>query len=370
MNLLKWVGITFLGCTMASAPVFADKPDNKGGGNPNVDCPEGSELLSKFNWGSGYEFEKPAGNESIVTIAGDADAEQGDWTSTSSITYVVLKGSTGTYIYDLGTGATSGSFDKNDLPLNGGGKHPDISNVKFCGSGDTPPPVCEIDVYGVHDEGLNDSVFFKIDAGGSLVQLTETHDNHDIEALDLSWTTGTLYAASGDDPTEGHPEGQVYLVDKTTGAITALPSVTGFAEVSSLAFRPTDDSLWAWADGEGLITIDTSTGVGTSVLATPQKIEGITWSLDGATLYGSEESKLWSYTPATDSVTLLCDNLPGAVEALETLPSGDLLFAVHGGSSVLEAAIFDVESCTVVGGAAYADTPYTDVEGIAVTDCK
>jgi len=368
MNLLKWVSIAFLGCTIASAPVFA-KP-GQGGGNPNVDCPEGSELLSKFNWEGGYVFEKPAGNESIVTILAGADAEQGDWTSTSTITYVVLKGSTGTHTYDLGAGAGSGSFDKTDLPLNGGGNHPDISNVKFCGGGDTPPPICEIDVYGVHDEGLNDSVFFKIDTSGSVIQLAETHDNHDIEALDLDWTTGDLYAASGDDPTEGNLAGQVYLVDKGTGAITALPSVTGFAEVSSLAFRPTDNTLWAWADGEGLITIDKGTGVGTSILATPQKIEGITWNLAGDVLYGSEESNLWSYTPATGDVALLCDNLPGSVEALETMPSGDLLFATHGDSSVLEAAIFDVESCTIVGGAAYADTPYTDVEGIAVTDCK
>lgn len=106
------------------------------GGNPNVDCPAGTELIAKFNWnGSSYAFEKPAGNEGIVTISGDATS--GSWASTTPISTVIIKGGTGTYTYSAS--ATSGSFSKVDLPLNNGEQSPAISNIQFCGGATHAP---------------------------------------------------------------------------------------------------------------------------------------------------------------------------------------------------------------------------------------
>jgi hypothetical protein len=100
-------------------------------------CPAGTELIAKFEWkGSGYVFEKPDGNEDIVDINGDENG--GTWTSSLMISHVILKGGTNTHTYAYNPAVTSGSFDKNDIPVNNGGNHPDISNIQFCGNGDAP----------------------------------------------------------------------------------------------------------------------------------------------------------------------------------------------------------------------------------------
>ena len=58
--------------------------------NPNEDCPAGTTLVAKFEWqgAAGYVFEKPAGNDDVVTITGDETG--GTWESLFGIAYVNL----------------------------------------------------------------------------------------------------------------------------------------------------------------------------------------------------------------------------------------------------------------------------------------
>jgi len=96
-------------------------------------CPENTELVAKFEWNGDtgtYIFEKPKGNEDVVSIVGDATG--GTWTSTIPIAAVVLKGGPGCHTYSYDPAATAGNFSKNDLPDNPGGQRPNISNVQFC----------------------------------------------------------------------------------------------------------------------------------------------------------------------------------------------------------------------------------------------
>ena len=107
-------------------------------GNPNEDCPAGTDLIAKFEWeDGGYVFEKPSGNEDVVTI--DGDEVEADWWSTMAVGYVILKGGTGTHTYEYMPAAYDGSFSKTDLPTVGVGNYPDISNVQFCGVPEVPP---------------------------------------------------------------------------------------------------------------------------------------------------------------------------------------------------------------------------------------
>jgi hypothetical protein len=123
--------------TMSASLITAQRGNN---GGPNIECPAGTEQVSKFEWTSGgYAYDGPAGNQNVVQISGNEVS--GNWTSSEIITHVILKGSTGTYTYDANS--TSGSFSKNDLPLNNGGQRPDISNIQFCGNGETPTPTDE-----------------------------------------------------------------------------------------------------------------------------------------------------------------------------------------------------------------------------------
>ncbi|MDY6992462.1 MAG: hypothetical protein SVR94_07630, partial [Pseudomonadota bacterium] len=105
-------------------------------------CPEGTDLLAKFQGGD-YSFEKPKGNESIVTISDDADRSSGSWQSTVAITDIALKGGTGYHIYHYDAAATSGEFSKTDLPPHGTNQWPDISHIQFCTSEQQPSASAE-----------------------------------------------------------------------------------------------------------------------------------------------------------------------------------------------------------------------------------
>ena len=217
-------------------------------------------------------------------------------------------------------------------------------------------------LYGVNDGGLNDSQLFTVNSDTHEVEtLGSLHEGKDIEALAIN-KTGVLYAASGDDTEQ---KGHLYTVDKGTGALTDLGS-TGFKEIEGLTFD-SDGKLWAWAKGDGLISIDPSTPSSSTLeLPSSAKVEDITWNPEGTQIYGSQNTNLWVYDKANNSVQLKCSNLPGETEALEMLPDGTLLLGIHGKKEILQFNAFDVETCTDV---ASVDIPTSsslnDVEGIA-----
>ncbi|WP_353572825.1 hypothetical protein [Candidatus Albibeggiatoa sp. nov. BB20] len=85
---------------------------------------------------------------------------------------------------------------------------------------DEPLPVnCERPkIYGVQDDSLNDSQFFTIDPETLITKsLGGLYVGYDIEALDIHPISNELYAASGDDPAIGYPNGYLYKVNPETG---------------------------------------------------------------------------------------------------------------------------------------------------------
>ncbi len=235
-------------------------------------------------------------------------------------------------------------------------------------------------LYALHDGGLNDSQFFTVDTKNNyaIAALGTEKPGHDIEALVIDPKTSKMYASSGDDP-EGFPIGHLYEVDKGTGEIAAIGS-TGLGEVSALSFRPSNGELWAWGDRQGIFVISTQTGqVIREVLSVPNgEIEDMTWLVDPETekemLYGSAQRELWSYDPETEVTQMVCPKpgeantaLPNQTEALEGMPDGSLLFAVHK-SEDLKVYSLDPKTCDVLSSAVF-ETPYNDIEGIA-WDCR
>ena len=94
----------------------------------NLTLPNKSYLVAKFEWdGFTYVSEEIRDGFSI-TVSGNE--ESGYWTSNLQICLVIIKGGRGIHEYWI-YGGTSGGFNKNDLPLTGGGQYPDISNISF-----------------------------------------------------------------------------------------------------------------------------------------------------------------------------------------------------------------------------------------------
>jgi len=225
------------------------------------------------------------------------------------------------------------------------------------------PATCRL--YGVHDEALNNSIFFTYDMNNrTVVQLGELCKGCDIESMDVHPLTDELYVASGNN-TFGHPKGYLYQLAPQTGELISI-GYTGFEDISGLAFD-NQGTLWAWAKGVGLLQLDTQTGQGTLIYEAKEALFDLTWNLESSLLYGVVGSELWHYEPITQAVAKVCDNLPAKTEAIEippTFPPNVVLLGSHkNGQLVLHA--FDINTCQAVIKHDVA-IPYDDPEGLAM----
>lgn len=239
-------------------------------------------------------------------------------------------------------------------------------------------------LYAVHDDGRNDSHFFALSLGDLSVEpLGAPYPQYDIEGLDINPANKEIYAASGDDTAN---PGYLYKVKPC--ALNAIGPIQEnghhFKEVDALSFRPTDASLWAWAQGEGLIVINPSTGQANLIEAHSGEIEDLTWNTTGEILYAVENVHavanpdaeldsnsthvlLWAYDGNT--ATIACEQqLEGSleIEALETLPDDTLLFGFHEGEQLLVGTI--TPSTCEVNYVREIDVPYSDIEGVGLLD--
>jgi hypothetical protein len=126
--------------------------------------------------------------------------------------------------------------------------------------------------------------------------------------LGASMSAQTLYGVTGSDGAAS----SLYTVNITTGA-TSLIGATGFSGVGSLAFATNGTTLYGIANtGHRLITINTSTGVGTAVSAnaigTTNNIADIAVRSDGilfASAGGNGGSPLYTINTTTGIATLI-----------------------------------------------------------------
>jgi len=227
------------------------------------------------------------------------------------------------------------------------------------------PASCQ--AYAVNDKGRNDSQFFTIDPETSEInELGPMYKGHDIESLAIHPITNAIYAASGDNVTNGK-KGYFYIVDGQTGELFPV-GYTGFNEIEDLAFS-LDGTLWAWAKGKdgGMITIDLTTGVGKLKIPSDIPVEGLTLSKETnrTVFYGSVNTELWVYDMDAETLEVACNNLLGETEALEMMSDGLLLMGIDKDKSFSLHA-FDAKACQVVIEANMPTNQFDDVEGIAL----
>lgn len=234
-------------------------------------------------------------------------------------------------------------------------------------------------VFGLQDNGLNDTQLFKINIDPATLTTTAMevgpeYIGYDIEGLAIHPVTGELFASSGDDTADGHPKGTLYKFDKDTGALIEI----GFSfdgEISALAFEPDGGQLWGWVDGQGAIAIDQVTGAGSMYFPSTAMIEDIAAGKNAAgdhILYAVSGDNLYAYNITQESAALeFCDKLPSEAEAIEVLEDGTLLYALHRTADTrLYQFDMQADSCQVMNTAAIP-TIYYDMEGLAVpSDCK
>jgi hypothetical protein len=170
-------------------------------------------------------------------------------------------------------------------------------------------------VYGVDDEGLNNSQLFTVDPFTRNVNpLGNRHDGCDIEDLAIHPTTYKLYASSGEDATTSPcSPGMLYEVNKQTGGLTTIGTCQinnqDINNLDGIAFNPLNplsSTLYGWAKGHGLVTIATDTGDCTNIVNDSlHEIEAMTWDAYGTLYYAVEgDSTLWTYPSSAQYCSL------------------------------------------------------------------
>lgn len=218
-------------------------------------------------------------------------------------------------------------------------------------------------LYAVHDEERRDSQFFTISSDFKVTLIGNLHLGKDIEALDIHPITAKIYVGSGHD---GEQPGWLYTINAHDGELNLIGS-TGFNNISGLSFT-SDGQLWGWAKGEGLIKIDTATGVGDLVIAYTGNVEDMRWNHSNDVLYLVQNSNFYAYSMLTQTIEPIGCYIPeGEIEAIEIIQSGELLFTIHNDTELLIYAL-DLDSCEILS--AYTTNEpqniiLNDVEGMA-----
>lgn len=130
------IAAMLLGAILVVAGIVQTTTSDLGG---NQSCPSGTVLIAKFNYDHGYDFEKPAGNEHVVTLS-DTSASGGTWHSTLAVSAVIVKGGPDAVLTTIAPPQYDGEFSNAGLPKVGEDEKnlPDISNVQFCGPANEP----------------------------------------------------------------------------------------------------------------------------------------------------------------------------------------------------------------------------------------
>ena len=172
---------------LAITPVAASSPDVDFafGGNPggNQECPFGTTQVAKFNTTEAGAYDLEGINSGNVVIS-NADLDGGDWSASVLISHIVIKGGPNATIDAVNPPAMSGTFTNVNIPVNGGGNTPDISNIKFC-SPDAEPETGSITIFKqINDEQYDRGFDFNFAEGDTVTPFIisdEGADNTDSE---------------------------------------------------------------------------------------------------------------------------------------------------------------------------------------------
>jgi hypothetical protein len=221
-------------------------------------------------------------------------------------------------------------------------------------------------VYGTQDSSSTNTQLVRYDIRArTATPIGPELDGANIEAIDIHPSTRAIYGIQRG----GANPGYLVIIDGASGAVTRVGN-TGQVNVSSLAFRRKDNTLWAWVHGVGLHRVNIGTGALTPVYtADPNDtVESITWNSTGTILYFTREynSELYAYNEALRTISVV-DNLPAKVEGMDTLADGNLLLSVGHGSTDIEIFKYNPNSKQKLD-TLLIGTNYYDLEGIAYPD--
>ena len=226
-------------------------------------------------------------------------------------------------------------------------------------------PACsDLTMYGIHDEGLDDSFFLSLNINSGIVNVVgPEREDYDIEAIDINPLDDKIYGLSGDTD-DSSDKKKLLKIDRYTG-IPELSSgvqldIGSGQEYKGMSFHPVTGELWAAGDNVDLVTVDLSDGTRTVKKTINGNPEGLAWNLAGDYLYILYQGdRLDRYNNSTGEIENVCDNAPDA-EGMEFDLDGNLVIGYHTPAG-LNVDIYDPTTCQTVSSQVY-NTNRSDIE--------
>jgi hypothetical protein len=200
-----------------------------------------------------------------------------------------------------------------------------------------PKPVSSCQLFYVKQNKQQQSQFFTITVPEfKLRKLSKLNKDFDIQDIAIDPKTHFIYASSG-------KKGHLYKADSLTGKLFSIGDI-GFNQVDSLAFHA-NGTLYGWAQGHGMITIDLKTGKATVVIATPLFVETLTLTdQDKSIFYGSIENDLWIYDQDQAIFDKICPKLIGGKKHSIELIKDWILFSTNENETV-KWRLIEIKTC-------------------------
>ncbi len=202
---------------------------------------------------------------------------------------------------------------------------------------EAPKPVSSCQLFYVKQNEQQQSQFFTVSVPEfKLRKLSKLNKDFDIQDIAIDPKTHFIYASSG-------KTGNLYKADSLTGKLFLVGDI-GFKQVDSLAFHA-NGTLYGWAQGHGMITIDLETGKGTVVIPTPLFVETLTLTdKDKSIFYGSIENDLWIYDQDQAIFEKICPNLIGGKKHSIELIEDWILFSTNENETV-KWRLIEIKTC-------------------------
>ncbi len=200
-----------------------------------------------------------------------------------------------------------------------------------------PKPATSCQLFYVKQNKQQQSQFFTITVPEfKLRKLSKLNKDFDIQDIAIDPKTQLIYASSG-------KKGHLYKADSLTGKLFSIGDI-GFNQVDSLAFH-SNGTLYGWAQGHGMITIDLKTGKGTIVIPTPLFVETLTLTDKNKSIfYGSIENDLWKYDQDQEIFEKICPKLIGGKKHSIELIKDWILFNTNENETI-KWRLIEIKTC-------------------------
>lgn len=183
-------------------------------------------------------------------------------------------------------------------------------------------------IYGVFEKKITgaareaNSGFFSFDPKtNSIQQIGSLQMGQEYQGIERDLVSGDIVTNTSND-------GLLQVLSIPKGTLKKRGSIP-FIKISSFAYHRTEQSLWGWAEEQGIVRIDPQSADAVLYMPSGLEVGAIAWDDTGTKLYAAHEEsrELSAYDPKQKKLEMIAGNIPENTSGMATVENGLLLGA-------------------------------------------